>query len=164
MRSTFLTLCCLAALGAIAPLWGQPGGDISGYAGFYHESGATKAILGGTAAKFVGRRTELVGDLGYVPFGYGANMITVTGGVDVMLTNPRREVVPYIPLRVGFARYWQNWYSDNSPIFGGGLGVRCRLGRNWGVRPEVQYIRFQKSEAGFNAMRMTFGLYYEFGE
>jgi hypothetical protein len=112
--------------------------------------------------KFVGSKAEIVGDVGYVPFGYGGNEVQINGGVNVMMTRSYRKVVPYVPLRVGFARYWNNGYSSNSPMFGGGLGVRAMLGRNWGVRPEFQYIRFQKSEYGFNAMRLTMGLFYSF--
>jgi hypothetical protein len=165
LRSNLLTLCCLVALGAAAPLWGQAGAssDVTGYAGFYHESGATKAILGVAVGKFVSKRAEFVGDLGYVPFGYGGNQVLVSGGFDLLLTRVSKQVVPYIPIRAGFARYWEPGYNWNSPIFGGGLGARCLIGRNWGLRPELQYIRYQKSEGGFNAMRMTFGVFYAFG-
>ena len=53
--------------------------------------------------------------------------------------------------------------------FGG--GVRMRLGKQWGLKPEVRYQRYNSSDssliegplAGGSAVQYTVGVFYQFG-
>lgn len=102
-------------------------------------------------------------------------------GVNVKLLTGQR-VVPYVSAGLGLD--W-NSVSSNFPqaatqwgyfLVGGssdadltaraGLGARFYVGRNWGLKPEAQYVRkaLEAGGDGLNGVRLTFGVFYEFGK
>ena len=157
MAVLFMASACMA---------GEPeryGGEVDGYAGMQHFPGVTKALLGGAIGKPIGQRSQLFVESGYIPFGGGNKMVNLAGGLNVGLPSGSDTVAPYLTFLGGLGREMGNGAGANRVTYGAGFGVRYFLAKQWGIRPEFRWQRYQVAEGGVNSYAFSVGLFYRFG-
>jgi hypothetical protein len=108
-----------------------------------------------------------------------ARLYDFGGGVDFSFRRGSSKAAPYLIAAAGLGHQSLSAtgvgvmgtsratvdYSEsaNAAHFGVGGGIRLYAGRNWGIKPEFRYQRYQSSEGNNNALFYTVGLFFQFG-
>jgi hypothetical protein len=138
-------------------------GEINGFGGMQHFPGTTKGMLGGTIAAPLGQNSQIFGETSYTPMGEGTKLVNLGGGLDLGFRRSIGKFAPFVTVLGGVGRLSGFGASEKDATFGAGFGARYFLARNWGVRPEFRWQRYQASGGGVNSYVFRVGLFYRFG-
>lgn len=162
----------LSATSILAGEYGK--GDVYGQIGVYHETGLSKAMVGGGASALLGSNgnVALFGETNYIPLGnmgmpgISLDGFMVGGGVRAYLPIPNPRFRLYVPVAGGLMRVSGSGFGASASLNAGyfGVGVGAEFGNSkFGVRPEFRYLRVQQSEIGGNSVTIGTGVFYRFG-
>lgn len=174
MKISRLVVCLV--MGSLALSAGdlKKQGELNLFGGGVHLSQSflnvgTKGIVGGSVGYGITSRAQIFGEYSFVPIGSVAgvdlSMKTqlFTGGVKMNVFSKDRVDV-YGLAGFGGARSSANSVpseTDSALHLGG--GARIYVGKNWGITPELRYIRIFVDGADVNAVSYTGGIFFRFG-
>jgi hypothetical protein len=156
-------------------------GEVAGYfGGSWVTDAGSHVAVGGEGGVNVVDRLNLFGEVNFIPMGQNgvsAHTVNFGGGahINILPGTSSSKVQPYALGVAGVGHSAESYsYSDpwlsynasassNSFYFGFGGGMRCYIGRNWGVRPEFRYQRYTQ-HGGANSIAYTAGVFYQFGK
>jgi len=187
-RRVFRTLAFLAGVSVFSTLACAQSGEVTGYAGGVYSNagdlvqisgvhGGTSAYFGGAAGLGLGSNLHLFFDLGHGTIASGS-----TSGVGITQTETNigfgsdygfgssTRAIPYVVGEIGIGHGNSTASGggvtvsspSNEAYFGGGGGGRFFLGKSWGVKPEVQFRRYNSDS--INTVIFSAGIFYQFGK
>ena len=133
--------------------------EVLGYVGW--NSNNQGGVYGGGLQVGIARRWLFAGEFGYLPVNRYSHGEEYNFNVHYLFPLKREDFTPYVLGGLGF----QHFSSDVSRFSTGsthaglniGGGARWKLGRNWGLRPELKIFLSKYTSA-----RYSIGLFYQF--
>jgi hypothetical protein len=185
-------LVVLTSVSIFSPVTWANGFEVEGFGGgMTMDSGiGTHPIYGAAASFRLGDSLHLFGEFSHATIlsetvsGVNANgkVSNYGGGADVSFRSPEAKVRPYMTAGLGVGHFYATGSGsangasvnvsatvDNALYEEIGAGVRVRLAKHLGLKPEVRYIHYNSSTSGLlggagvassNGVQYTVGVFF----